>query len=136
MHNREQVLHQFLLWGECVAVHNHQVRALPRTERGKPLKPKADQPILVRDDEPLHPPQFNLFHEAIELFALIVETAAHSLYPLINVNLLSLAIGPQGSLVRLTQPNAGWPHREPVGKPAVRPTLAAIGPTPAGWKTD
>ncbi len=36
-------------------------------------------------------------------------------------------------LVRLIQPGDA-PHREPVGKPAVRPTPAAIGPTVSQWE--
>jgi hypothetical protein len=64
-----------VLWPERITVDDHYVCAMPLTEGGKPLKPKADQPVLVSDDEPLDPSELNLFHDAVERLPLIIEAA-------------------------------------------------------------
>src|SRR5579885_2123458 len=95
MHDGQQILHQFLLWRKRLAIDDHEVCSMPLTEGGKPLKPEPHEPVLMRDNEPLYPPELNRFHEAVEVLALIVQAAPYLFYPLINPYLMSLAVRPE-----------------------------------------
>jgi hypothetical protein len=64
--NRQQILHQLLVWRTRIAIDNGHLHAMPLAKGGKSLKPKARQPVLMGDDEALHAPEFNVSQDAIE----------------------------------------------------------------------
>src|SRR5262249_33275135 len=67
------------------------------TERCKPLETNPDKTISVGDDQTAHLPQLDHLHEAIEVFALVVQPTANLLNPLIRVVASMFAVFPQSS---------------------------------------
>src|SRR5262249_22427886 len=97
MDNGEQVLHQLVLRGERVSVDDQQLRSMALSERGKPLETEPDKSVLMGDDQTAHVPQLDHLHEAIEVFALVVQPTANLLNPLIRMVAALFAVLPQGS---------------------------------------
>src|SRR2546428_5109645 len=63
------------------------------TEGLKVAVSEADKPISMGNDDASDLPKLNHLHEPIELFALVVETTANVLHPLIHFDLSPLAVG-------------------------------------------
>ena len=72
-HNGDQVPHQLFFWGEGLAIHHENLGSMTLAERFKPVVAKAHQAVLGANHQPFDLTKFNLFHDLVKAFALIVE---------------------------------------------------------------
>src|SRR5260370_13230998 len=92
MRNRDEVLHQFGLWGERFRIHDHQFSLMRLTDMLEQGEPKADQSILMSNDHPLDFSCQNGIHQLEKALALEIETSANFHDPLIHHDLLVLSV--------------------------------------------
>src|SRR5207302_1699060 len=96
MGNRDEILHQFLLWRQRFGIHDHQFRLFLLTHMFEKGKTEANQSILMGDDHALDFSRQNRVNQLEKAFALEIETSADFDDPLIDPDLLFLGVSFQG----------------------------------------
>ena len=92
-----QVSNQFLRRREAIAMNHDELRIVSLTEGLKVVIAKANEPILMRNENASDLSQFYLFHEPPELLAFVVESTSNVLHPFIDLDLMTLTIGSERS---------------------------------------
>jgi hypothetical protein len=88
----DQILHQFLLWGELLLIEDHQLAVMGLTEMHNEPIGKASQTILMGQYHPFNLPVQNLIDQAQKLLALAHSSPAYFHDPFIDLDPLPLTI--------------------------------------------
>ena len=92
MGDGDQILHQFLLWGELLLIEDHQLAVMGLTEMHNERVGKASQTILMGQYHTLNLPGQNPIDQAQKLLALEIHPPAYFHDPFIDLDPLPLTI--------------------------------------------
>src|SRR6266487_1289791 len=90
-----QILDKLLLRRERFPIDDHQIGMVAFAKGFKVAITEMDESIPVGNDNTPDLPKFYHLHEAIELFALVIETTANVLHPFIDPDGMLVAISLQ-----------------------------------------
>lgn len=91
MRDRDQILNQFLLWGNLLDIHDHEFTVMGFAEVNEQRIGKARQPILMSEHDPLDRSFQNGIHQAQKILAFEIHAAADFGDPLIYLDIALVA---------------------------------------------